>query len=190
MTAYRGKRPSSSTRPRSLMQRYRGPSSGSAPFRREGVLQVEVWVDPGGGVVPHIHPTFEERFRVLSGEVTFEVGRETMVAKAGEEAVVPAGARHTYRNEGSEQAHFVTDANPPVAALQGFLEDAAALSRAGKMMRPGMPGPSGLLAAAVMARHYRADVRLLFPPMFVQRLLLDPLARLAERRGLRAGELA
>ncbi|HLM25957.1 MAG TPA: cupin domain-containing protein [Thermoleophilaceae bacterium] len=159
-------------------------------FRRTGdVLQVEVWVDPGGGVVPHVHPTFEERFRILSGEVTFEVGRETLVAGAGEEAVVPAGARHTYRNEGFEQAHFVTDASPPVAALQGFLEDAAALSRAGKMLRPGIPGPRGLLPAAVMARHYRPHVRLLFPPMAVQRLILDPLAGLAERRGLRAGAL-
>jgi len=159
-------------------------------FRRTGdVLQVEDWVDPGGGVVPHVHPTFEERFRILSGEVTFEVGRETLVAGAGEEAVVPAGARHTYRNEGFEQAHFVTDASPPVAALQGFLEDAAALSRAGKMLRPGIPGPRGLLPAAVMARHYRPHVRLLFPPMAVQRLILDPLAGLAERRGLRAGAL-
>jgi hypothetical protein len=40
-----------------------------------------------------------------------------------------------------------------------------------------------------MARHYRPDVRLLFPPMIVQRLVLDPLARVAERRGLRAGAL-
>ena len=160
-------------------------------FRRKGeVLQVEVWVDPGGGVVPHAHPTFAERFRVLSGEVTFEVGRQASVVGAGEEALVPAGVRHTYRNEGSEQAHFVTDASPPVAALQGFLEDAAALARAGKMLRPGIPGPRGLLPAAVMARHYRPHVRLLFPPMIVQRLVLDPLARLAERRGLRAGKLA
>lgn len=160
-------------------------------FRREGeVLQVEVWVDPGGGVVPHVHPTFEERFRVLSGEVTFEVGRETRVARAGEEALVPAGTRHTYRNEGSEQAHFVTDASPPVPALQGFLEDAAALARGGKMVRPGIPSLRGLLPVAVMARHYRPHVRLLFPPMIAQRLMLDPLARLGERRGLRAGELA
>ena len=127
---------------------------------------------------------------MLSGEVTFEVGRQTRVARAGEEALVPAGARHTYRNEGCEQAHFMTDASPPVPALQGFLEDAAALARAGKMIRPGIPSPRGLLPVAVMARHYRPHVRLLFPPMIVQRLMLDPLARLGERRGLRAGELA
>jgi len=159
-------------------------------FRRQGeVLQVEVWVDPGGGVVPHVHPTFEERFRVLSGALTFEVGDETTVVPGGEEALVPAGTRHTYRNGGSEPAHFVADASPPVAELQGFLEDAAALARAGKMMRPGMPGPRGLMAAAVMVRHYRPHVTLLFPPLILQRILLDPLAHLAERRGLRAGDL-
>ena len=31
------------------------------------VLQVEAWVDPGGGVTPHIHPAMDERFEVLAG---------------------------------------------------------------------------------------------------------------------------
>ena len=31
----------------------------------EEVLHVEVWVDPGGGVTPHIHPAMEERFFFL-----------------------------------------------------------------------------------------------------------------------------
>jgi hypothetical protein len=34
-------------------------------------LLVETWVDPGGGVTPHIHPAMEERFEVLDGEVSF-----------------------------------------------------------------------------------------------------------------------
>jgi quercetin dioxygenase-like cupin family protein len=147
-------------------------------FRRvEGILEVEVWVDPGGGVLPHIHPTFEERFDVLEGEVTFRVGREKVVASAGETAVVPPGTRHTYRNASDAPAHMVCHADPPVEALQGFLEDAAALSRAGKFFAPGIPKPSGVVPAAVMVRRYREHVVLLRPPMFVQRLLLDPLAR-------------
>ena len=45
------------------------------------VLQVEAWVQPGGGVlIPHIHPRMEERFEVLAGEVTFLVGRRRVRA--------------------------------------------------------------------------------------------------------------
>jgi hypothetical protein len=42
----------------------------------------------------------------------------------------------------------------------------------------------------VLARHYRDMVVLLMPPPFLQPALLGPLARLGERKGLRAGEFA
>jgi quercetin dioxygenase-like cupin family protein len=155
------------------------------------VQEVEVWVDPGGGVLPHIHPTFEERFLVHEGEVTFWLGRKRQTAGAGETVVVPAGARHDYRNRSDAPAHMTCTATPPLPALQGFLEDAAALARTGGFTRQGMPtGWRALLQAAVMLRHYRDDVLILRPPPFVQRLLLDPLARRAERRGYRAQPLA
>jgi len=157
------------------------------------VLHVEMWVDPGGGVTPHIHPVVEEHFEVLSGRPSFLAGREWKAAGAGETVVVPPAVRHAYRNDGDEVAHIVCHASPP-SSLQEFLEDAAALSRAGKITRRAMPtGATGLLAAAVMAHHYRDMVTLLFPPLpppAIQRLVLPALARLGERRGYRAGHLA
>jgi hypothetical protein len=88
---------------------------------------------------------------------------------------------------------MVCEARPP-STLQEFLEDTAALSRAGKITRHGIPkGPSALLLGAVLAHHYRDMAVLLFPPMpppFVQRFLFGPLARLGERRGYRAGRFA
>src|ERR1700736_1424088 len=89
------------------------------------VLEVEVWVDPKGGVVAHVHPTFEERFEVLEGEVTFWVNRKRLPTRAGEIAVVPAGVRHTYRNTSGKPAHMLARVSPPIADLQNFLEDAA-----------------------------------------------------------------
>jgi quercetin dioxygenase-like cupin family protein len=154
------------------------------------VLHVEAWVDPGGGVTPHVHPAMEERFNVLSGHPSFLAGRKWEKAAPGDTVVVPAGVRHAYRNTGDETAHFVCDVRPP-SSLQEFLEDAAALSRAGKLTRRAIPkGPSAMLAGVVMAHHYRDMVTLLFPPMpppFLQRLLFPALARLGERRGYRAG---
>jgi hypothetical protein len=76
--------------------------------------------------------------------------------------------------------------------LQEFLEDAAALSRAGAITRRALPrSVDGLLQAAVMADHYRDMVTLLapLPPPAIQRVVIPPLARAGERRGHRAGQI-
>jgi quercetin dioxygenase-like cupin family protein len=152
------------------------------------VLEAEVWVEPGGGVVPHVHPTFEERFNVLDGEVTFWVDRKKIVTRAGEVAVVPAGARHTYANRSRALAHFKTYINPPDPELQGFLEDAAALGRARLSTRYATPRSwRGLLAMAAMADHYKRTTVIMLPPPWLQRAVLGPLVPLARRRGWRPG---
>lgn len=149
------------------------------------VLHVETWVDPGGGVTPHVHPAMEERFHVLAGRPSFLASKEWRTAAAGDEVVVPAGVRHAYRNEGGEVAHFRCDVRPP-SSLQAFLEEVAQLSQAGLISRRGLPkSPRALLQAAALAERHRDMVVLLFPPMpppFVQRLVFPPLARLARRR--------
>lgn len=166
-------------------------------FRRDvdddgEVLYVEAWVEPGGGVPPHVHPALEERFEVKGGTMSFLAGRTWRTAGPGETVIAPAGVRHAYRNRGTETGHFVCAARPP-STLQAMLEDAAALSRARKLTRGGFPkGVNGLLQAAVMAEAYRDMVAFGFPPLPpgpIQRLLLPPLARLGERRGYRAGQL-
>ena len=151
------------------------------------VLHVDVEVDPGGGVTPHIHPAIEERFHVLAGNPRFLAGREWRTAAPGDVVVVPPGTRHAYRNDGPEPARMRCDVRPP-SSLQEFLEDVAALSRAGMITRRGLPRrPRALLHAAVLAERHREMVTLLFPPLpppRIQRLLFPPLARLAARRGI------
>src|SRR5918992_5655204 len=102
------------------------------------VLHVETWIDQGGGVTPHVHPAMEERFEVLAGHPSFLAGRRWRTAAPGETVVVPAGLRHAYRNRGDEVAHVVCEARPP-STLQEFLEEAAALGRAGKVTRHALP---------------------------------------------------
>jgi quercetin dioxygenase-like cupin family protein len=156
------------------------------------VLHIETWVDPGGGVTPHIHPAMEERFEVLAGRPRFLAGKDWRTAEPGETVVVPAGVRHAYRNNGDAVVHMVCHARPP-STLAEFLEDTAALSRSGKLTRQALPkSPSALLEAAVMVQHYRDMVVLLFPPLpppSIQRLVMPALARLGARRGYRAGHI-
>jgi CubicO group peptidase (beta-lactamase class C family) len=106
--------------------------------------------------------------------------------------VVPPGTRHAYKNGGSDVAHIVCHARPP-STLQEFLEDAAALGRAGKVTHGGLPKtPTALLQAAVLVHAYRDMVVLGFPPLpppAIQRLVFPALARLGERRGYKAGRI-
>jgi quercetin dioxygenase-like cupin family protein len=149
------------------------------------VLHVEIWVDPGGGVTPHVHPEMEEHFHVLAGRPSFLAGRTWTAAGPGEDAVIAPGVRHAYRNDGDEPAHIRCDVRPP-SSLQAFLEEVAGLSQAGLISRSGLPKrPRALVQAAALAERHRGMVTLLFPPMpprFLQRLLFPPLARLAARR--------
>ena len=155
------------------------------------VQHIETVLAPGGGVTPHIHPTMEERFTVLSGRMEFLSGRKWIEAGPGDTVTIEPGTRHAFRNRSGAEATFHTEARPP-ETLQAFLEDVAGLSRAGKLTRIGLPKPSGLLEAAVLVDRYQDMVTLLFPspPKPIQRLVFGPLARYAERRGHRAGQFA
>jgi len=131
---------------------------GFRPAEDGDAVLVEMWVEPGGGVPPHVHPSMEERFEVISGELSLLDGRKWQTATAGETVLVPAGKRHAYRNDGSEVTHAVCRATPPLS-LQEFLEDAAAMSRAGKLTRQGLPkSPSALVQALRLAVRHRKMV--------------------------------
>jgi mannose-6-phosphate isomerase-like protein (cupin superfamily) len=160
-------------------------------FWRNGDVQhVETIVEPGGGVTPHVHPTMHERFVVHEGRCQFLAGRRWVERGEGESIEVPPGTRHAFRNRGPVLTRIECEASP-ASTLQGFLEDAAGMSRAGKLMKIGLPKPGGLLEAAVLVDAYADMVHLGFPapPWPVQKVVFGRLARVAEKRGIRAGEL-
>jgi quercetin dioxygenase-like cupin family protein len=139
---------------------------------------VETFVQPDGAVAAaHIHPEQEETFEILAGELEFRLGKNTLVAKAGDRILVPAGAPHRFRNVGEETAHFVCEVRPALGFEQ-LIETMFSLAEDGKVNRKGMPNPFRL---AVIARHHFDDVRLPFPPAWMQKLGLAlgaPLGRL------------
>ena len=149
----------------------------SADTNGERVV-VETFVERGGAVTAaHVHPTQEERFEVLAGEVEFRLGKRTLVAKPGDRVLVPAGTPHRFRNVGEETAHFVCEVTPALGFEQ-LIETMFSLADDGKVNRKGMPNP---LRLAVIAKHHFGDVQLPFPPAWLQRLGLAlgaPLGRL------------
>jgi quercetin dioxygenase-like cupin family protein len=166
-----------------LRQRY----SFSTSVDEDGgeVLHVDTWVDPGGGVTPHVHPAMEERFHVLDGRPSFLSGKKWSTAEPGDVVVVSPGVRHSYRNAGDRPAHIRCDVRPP-SSLQAFLEEVAALSQDGRITRRGLPtSPGAVLQQAMLVERHRDMVTMgaPAPPPFLQRLLIPPLARLGRRRG-------
>ena len=124
-----------------------------------------------------MHPAQEELFEVLAGELQFRVGKNTIVAKPGDRVLVPAGTAHKFENIGDETAHFVCEVSPALGFEQ-LIETMFSLAEDGKVSKKGMPNP---LRLAVIARHHFDDVRLPFPPAWLQRLGLAfgaPLGRL------------
>jgi quercetin dioxygenase-like cupin family protein len=136
-----------------LRQRYR--------FTRAGdVLTVEAWVDPGGGVTPHVHPSLDEHFVVREGELEFLVERKWVRL---DEVHVPAGTRHAYRNVSGATTHFVTEVTPPLE-LEEFLTEVAALAQAGRFTRRGLPTSlRAIPELAAVAQRYRETVELETP---------------------------
>ena len=154
----------------------------SADTNGESVV-VETYVEPNGAVAAtHVHPAQEERFEVLSGELEFRVGKKTIVARPGDRVSVPAGTAHRFKNIGDETAHFVCDVRPALGFEQ-LIETMFTLAEDGKVNKRGMPNP---LRLAVIARHHFDDVRLPFPPAWLQRLGLAFAAPLGRLLGYRA----
>jgi hypothetical protein len=92
---------------------------------------------------------------------------------------VPAGARHKFANAGDDTARARVEIRPALKMEQLF-ETAIALAEDGRTTKKGMPKPLDL---ALFVSEYRDEVQGAFPPVWIQRLTLAPLAWIAKRRG-------
>ena len=148
---------------------------------------VEVRVEPDGFVAAtHVHPYQTEVFEVLEGEVGFKADGRTIIAGSGDTVVVEPGTAHRFWNNGDTAARFRCEVRPALQFEQ-LLATMYALAADGKTNRKGMPNP---LRLAVIAKHHFDDVRLPFPPAWMQRVGLAlgaPSGRLLGYRPVYAG---
>lgn len=72
----------------------------------------EAIVVPGGGPPPHSHAREEESFYILEGEITFQIGEEVVVAKAGTFANMPKGVTHCFKNATDKPARMLVSVAP------------------------------------------------------------------------------
>ncbi len=144
------------------------------------MLEFELALSPDGHVPgAHVHPEQEERFHVLEGTMKFRMGLRRIVAHAGDTVVVPAGRVHRFANGGDETARCRVEVVPALD-MEQLLETTVELALEGNVTRKGMPKP---LHLALFVRRFAREVRAPFPPAWMVRVLMAPLAALAQRRG-------
>src|SRR3954465_2342212 len=138
------------------------------------LVRAEAWVRPGGGVrAEHFHPHSEERFEVLSGRMTLERDGESHVLLGGDRTTVAPGVPHRWCNGGDDELHLFIEVENP-RGFEHMIEEAFAAGRDGGMkLRPG----------AAFARGHAESIRVTSPPLWLQRLIVPPLAWLNDRGG-------
>lgn len=148
---------------------------------------VDLYVSPGGRVAgAHVHPSFSERFEVLSGRVGLRIGDQQDVGGPGTVREAPAGTVHDWWNAGDDEAHVLVELRGEAETLRRFdemLVTLFGLAHEGRVRKDGMPD---LLQAAVIADEFSDVIRFVKPPFVIQRILFGLLAPLARRTGRRA----
>ena len=81
---------------------------------------------PGTAVPPHVHTCEDEVFHVVSGQVTFQIGADTVIAEAGTTIYLPRGVAHSFQVTGSEVAKVLMSIVP--AGLEEMFRDLSAIA--------------------------------------------------------------
>lgn len=153
----------------------------SYSFRREGDnLWVETWMEPGGHLPEHFHPSVEERWEALDGTVRVKLDGtwRDLVAADGPVTVRP-NIRHELKNPGDRTVHLRTEVIP-AGRLEDFLVESARAAREGLYNARNLPtGWRGATWIADFALRFRDETVMTSPPPALQRAVLPLLARFA-----------
>jgi len=155
----------------------------SYAFERAGdSLWVFSWLEPGGHLPEHFHPTLEERWEVLDGTADVKLdGSWHELTAADGPVLVSRGVRHELRNTSGHEAHLRTEV-APAGRLQEFLTESARAARAGLYNARNLP--TGLRGAAWLsefALRFADETVMCSPPPALQRLVLPAAARVTRR---------
>jgi mannose-6-phosphate isomerase-like protein (cupin superfamily) len=152
-------------------------------FERDGDrLWVFTWLDPGGELPEHLHPTLEERWEVLEGSAGVKLdGRWRELGAADGPVLVAPGVRHALRNTSGAQAKLRTEVTPP-GRLEEFLVESARAAQDGLYNARNLPTSlRGAAWVSDFALRFRDETVMCSPPPALQRVLLPVAARLTRR---------
>jgi quercetin dioxygenase-like cupin family protein len=165
-------------------ERVQDPVHGvSYTFEREGEsLWVNTWLEDGGHLPEHFHPTLEERWAVLEGRAQIKLDGtwRDLVPEDGP-VVVARNVRHELKNTSGREARLRTEVIP-AGRLEEFLTESARAAREGLYNARNLPTSfRGAVWIADFAQRFRDETVMTSPPPAVQRITLPLLAPFARR---------
>jgi quercetin dioxygenase-like cupin family protein len=150
-------------------------------FRREGEsLWVYTWLEDGGHLPEHFHPSLEERWETLEGTVRVKLDGtwRDLVPEDGPLVVAP-NHKHELKNESGREARLRTEVIP-AGRLEEFLTESARAAREGLYNARDLPTSwRGATWIADFAQRFRDETVMTSPPPALQRVVLPLLARFA-----------
>jgi quercetin dioxygenase-like cupin family protein len=153
----------------------------SYSFEREGEdLWVHTWLEEGGHLPEHFHPSLDEYWETLEGtaRVKLDGAWRDLVPEDGP-LHVARNVRHELRNESGREARLRTRV-VPAGRLEEFLTETAEAAREGLYNKRNLPTSwRGAVWAADLAQRFRDETVMCSPPPAVQRLVVPLVARFA-----------
>jgi quercetin dioxygenase-like cupin family protein len=153
----------------------------SYSFTREGEnLWVHTWLEDGGHLPEHFHPSLEERWEALDGKarVKLDGAWRELVPEDGPVVVAP-NVRHELANTSGREARLRTEVIPG-GRLEEFLTESARAAREGLYNARNLPTSlRGAVWLAAFAQRFRDETVMTSPPPAVQRVVLPMMAKLA-----------
>jgi mannose-6-phosphate isomerase-like protein (cupin superfamily) len=150
-------------------------------FRRQGEdLWVDTWLEDGGHLPEHFHPSLEEHWEALEGTVRVKLAGtwRDLVPEDGP-VLVARNVRHELKNTSGRQVHARAHVLP-AGRLQDFLTETARAAEEGLYNSRNLPTSwRGAVWAADLAQRFRDETVVCSPPPAVQRILIPLVARFA-----------
>jgi quercetin dioxygenase-like cupin family protein len=143
------------------------------------LLAFDLFLPPGGHVpAGHVHPSQEERFTIVSGQMRFRLRRHTILVGPGETIRIPPGIAHWFGNASAGVTRARVEVRPALR-MEEVLASSEAIGMA--TIAPGVRLPNPFDLARILLKFQR-EVAMPHAPAFLVRAALAPLAWLGERR--------
>jgi quercetin dioxygenase-like cupin family protein len=153
------------------------------------LMQSDFFMRPhskGVATVEHVQPGLEQRLEVISGEMSYTLGKskERKVAKSGEKVIIPAKVPHSIWNDADVELHAL-DEYEPALNIEKFFETAYGLAKDGVKCnkKTGVPNLSEL---SVMMQGFKREIGAGPGAPKIMAALAVIIAPIARSRGYRA----
>jgi len=129
------------------------------------LFQIEVV--PGGGNSLHVHKAYTERFEVVHGALSLQLGKESHVLRPGESFLIPKNALHCFTNKSKVPVKFKVEFRPAQPGFERAIAIAYGLAADGLVNKKSVPYNFSYLAIlATMSGTVPAGLARLFTPIF------------------------